>query len=270
MYSTTRRPSRASMPPKKRQAVAAGQRTLSFARDGRLTAKGAHQPTLRSLLSGQQRRHRGAALAPRGTPAAQSEVERARTADAIVATQSAGDMTSSAMAAGGDDDTDNSDAGLPPVLPASAAATSQANAQSPRRTNSAAARTLDSYLPEHAARAAELERVDWSAMAATEKQRRPAIPSQPLGLLVVTAAPGALFGTLTAGDRQYPCTVGRGGVDTKGGEGDGITPLGRFGLGRVFFRPDRCAPPATMGLIVAPIHRNDGWCDDPSDGELGV
>ena len=49
----------------------------------------------------------------------------------------------------------------------------------------------------------------------------------PLAELVVSAAPGALVGMLTAGGASYPCTVGRGGVALKRGEGDGITPVGR-------------------------------------------
>jgi L,D-peptidoglycan transpeptidase YkuD (ErfK/YbiS/YcfS/YnhG family) len=49
----------------------------------------------------------------------------------------------------------------------------------------------------------------------------------PLAELVVSAAPGALVGMLTAGGASYPCTVGRGGVALKRGEGDGVTPVGR-------------------------------------------
>ncbi len=135
----------------------------------------------------------------------------------------------------------------------------------------AASGTLDAYLPEHVARAAELERADTRqqqlATHAATKQRI-SRPSQAVAQIVVTAAPGALVGTLCAGDREYECAFGRGGIKTKGGEGDGITPIGTFDLGRVFFRPDRCTPPATMGMIVSPINRDDGWCDDPSDGEI--
>ena len=62
----------------------------------------------------------------------------------------------------------------------------------------------------------------------------------------------------------YPCAVGRGGVAAKRGEGDGITPVGRWPVRRVLYRPDRLAPPETA-LPVAAIDPADGWCDDPND-----
>jgi len=61
-----------------------------------------------------------------------------------------------------------------------------------------------------------------------------------------------------------PCALGRGGVAKKSGEGDGITPLGRFPLRRVFYRPDRLEKPAT-GLNVVALEEHHGWCDDPLD-----
>lgn len=65
-----------------------------------------------------------------------------------------------------------------------------------------------------------------------------------------------------AGPRR--CAVGRGGIGTKEREGDGITPLGRFALRRVLFRPDRVSPPRTM-LPSVELAQSDGWCDDPGD-----
>ena len=47
-------------------------------------------------------------------------------------------------------------------------------------------------------------------------------------------------------------------------EGDGATPVGRFPLRRVLYRPDRGPAPDTA-LPVAPIGPDDGWCDDPRD-----
>jgi len=64
--------------------------------------------------------------------------------------------------------------------------------------------------------------------------------------------------------RRVRCAIGRGGVGVKSREGDGITPLGKFPLRRVFFRPDRLQPPAT-GLRVVALQENQGWCDDPGD-----
>lgn len=254
------------MPPKKRQAVA-GQRTLSFARDGRLTADGTHQPTLRSMLSGQHQRQRHGSAAAAPSERIHSAVVAARPAAGSAA---ADEASSQPLAAGGDDDTDSTTRAVA-VIPLT-----QVNDQVSERpvaVASAASGTLDAYLPEHAARAAELERADARQRSATfsaTKARPLARPSPPATQIVVTAAPGALVGTLGVGEREYHCTVGRGGVAVKGGEGDGVTPVGRFSLGRVFFRPDRCAPPATMGMIVGPISRNDGWCDDPSDSECGL
>ncbi len=63
---------------------------------------------------------------------------------------------------------------------------------------------------------------------------------------------------------DYRCAVGRGGIGVKRGEGDGVTPIGRFPLRRVFFRPDRLEPPDTR-LSVRPLNADDGWCDDATD-----
>ena len=65
-----------------------------------------------------------------------------------------------------------------------------------------------------------------------------------------------------AGPRR--CAVGRGGIAAKLREGDGITPVGRFALRKVLYRPDRVTPPRTM-LSLAQITETDGWCDDPAD-----
>lgn len=62
------------------------------------------------------------------------------------------------------------------------------------------------------------------------------------------------------------CVLGKGGV--RGlrikREGDGASPLGIWPMRRVFFRPDRLAPPQT-GLDLVPLAPHDGWCDDPAD-----
>jgi L,D-peptidoglycan transpeptidase YkuD (ErfK/YbiS/YcfS/YnhG family) len=76
--------------------------------------------------------------------------------------------------------------------------------------------------------------------------------------LVVTAAGARYRGQV------FPCSVGRGGIGVKRGEGDGITPLGRWRIGELRYRADRMAPPIT-GLPVAPIGPADIWSDDPTD-----
>lgn len=45
-------------------------------------------------------------------------------------------------------------------------------------------------------------------------------------------------------------------------EGDGKTPMGRFGLRQLYYRPDRLAPPRTA-LPVTRLRPSDLWCDDP-------
>lgn len=65
------------------------------------------------------------------------------------------------------------------------------------------------------------------------------------------------------GDQSRRCALGRGGIRADKREGDGATPVGRFVLRRVLYRPDRLAPPQTR-LPVEPIRMDDGWCDDPA------
>jgi L,D-peptidoglycan transpeptidase YkuD (ErfK/YbiS/YcfS/YnhG family) len=66
------------------------------------------------------------------------------------------------------------------------------------------------------------------------------------------------------GTQTWPCAVGRGAVGEKRGEGDGITPVGRWPLRRVLYRADRLAAPETR-LDRAAIAPDHGWCDDPAD-----
>jgi len=60
------------------------------------------------------------------------------------------------------------------------------------------------------------------------------------------------------------CLVGRSGLIAAKlkREGDMATPVGRWPLRRVYFRPDRIAPPET-GLQAVALHEMAGWCDDP-------
>ena len=67
------------------------------------------------------------------------------------------------------------------------------------------------------------------------------------------------------GDRVLRCALGRGGIARQKREGDGTTPIGRFPLREVLYRPDRLAAPRTV-LAVRALAPADGWCDDPPDG----
>lgn len=58
------------------------------------------------------------------------------------------------------------------------------------------------------------------------------------------------------------CALGKGGVREDKKEGDGATPVGRFVLRRVYFRPDRLETPYTR-LPVIKLYPDDAWCDDP-------
>jgi len=66
------------------------------------------------------------------------------------------------------------------------------------------------------------------------------------------------------GAAGWRCAIGRGGLGEKGGEGDGITPVGRWSMRRVLYRADRMEKPATA-LPCQAIAPDDGWCDDPAD-----
>src|ERR1700742_414706 len=58
--------------------------------------------------------------------------------------------------------------------------------------------------------------------------------------------------------------IGLPGIAVKGGEGDGITPIGAFPVREIFYRADRIAKPDTK-LRLRAIEQDDGWCDAPDD-----
>ena len=63
---------------------------------------------------------------------------------------------------------------------------------------------------------------------------------------------------------RYRCALGWAGLSSNKCEGDGTTPIGRFPLRRVFYRPDRITKPKTQ-LAVHALRPQDVWCDDPSN-----
>jgi L,D-peptidoglycan transpeptidase YkuD (ErfK/YbiS/YcfS/YnhG family) len=60
------------------------------------------------------------------------------------------------------------------------------------------------------------------------------------------------------------CAVGRSAIAEKHREGDGITPVGTWPLRRVFYRTDRVDAFKTA-LPLAPLERDQGWCETPDD-----
>jgi L,D-peptidoglycan transpeptidase YkuD (ErfK/YbiS/YcfS/YnhG family) len=65
-----------------------------------------------------------------------------------------------------------------------------------------------------------------------------------------------------AGARR--AAIGAAGIAVKGGEGDGITPRGRFAVREILYRADRIARPGAK-LPLRAIQPDDGWCDAPDD-----
>jgi len=70
-------------------------------------------------------------------------------------------------------------------------------------------------------------------------------------------------GWLTVGPFRVECALGPAGVVRQKREGDGATPVGRFALLWAYYRPDRKRP-ASGGIAMRPMRKDQGWCEDPS------
>jgi L,D-peptidoglycan transpeptidase YkuD (ErfK/YbiS/YcfS/YnhG family) len=81
---------------------------------------------------------------------------------------------------------------------------------------------------------------------------------------VVGLSAAATRGLVRLGGLAFPCALGRSGRSVRKREGDGATPVGRWRLTAVLYRPDHGRRPATR-LPVRPISPHDGWCDAPAD-----
>ena len=69
---------------------------------------------------------------------------------------------------------------------------------------------------------------------------------------------------LVAGSIRVPCSIGRSGTNRIKCEGDGATPVGRFRLGRLWWRGDRHPRPRSGLGPARLITVRDGWCEDAS------
>ena len=67
--------------------------------------------------------------------------------------------------------------------------------------------------------------------------------------------------TLKVEEFYFKCCIGKGGLSNKKTEGDKKTPIGTFGIEKLYFRADRVKKPQTS-LKRVKILKNMGWCDD--------
>jgi L,D-peptidoglycan transpeptidase YkuD (ErfK/YbiS/YcfS/YnhG family) len=86
-----------------------------------------------------------------------------------------------------------------------------------------------------------------------------------LNPIVVRRAPGnPAQARVVLAHGVRPAALGRSGIRVLKCEGDGGTPLGRFPVRQVLYRPDRMVRPRTP-LPLRAIGDDDGWCEDPAD-----
>lgn len=73
-------------------------------------------------------------------------------------------------------------------------------------------------------------------------------------------------GTFDFNGQALRAALGKSGViaESDKREGDKATPIGRWPVRRVLYRPDRGEAPVT-DLPVRAIRADDGWCDAPED-----
>ena len=67
--------------------------------------------------------------------------------------------------------------------------------------------------------------------------------------------------TLEISEFSFKCCIGLNGKTNSKSEGDKKTPVGKFNLGPLFYRPDREKKPKTK-LTCIKITKNMNWCND--------
>ncbi|CAI9414656.1 hypothetical protein ANOBCDAF_03263 [Pleomorphomonas sp. T1.2MG-36] len=85
-------------------------------------------------------------------------------------------------------------------------------------------------------------------------------------LHVRVKSPHSTRGRLVGGGVDLAATIGRSGLSVLKREGDGASPRGGFRIVGGFYRPDRFGSRPRAGILLVPLRPDDGWCDDPSDG----
>ena len=67
---------------------------------------------------------------------------------------------------------------------------------------------------------------------------------------------------LRAGNKLFPCVIGKNGISKLKREGDGKTPTGKHQIVGILYRPDRIKQPRKWAI---PIRPRDTWSDDIKD-----
>ena len=86
-------------------------------------------------------------------------------------------------------------------------------------------------------------------------------------LIVRALSKNATTGIATMGPLSVRCALGRGGLTHSKREGDGATPVGRWPVLVVLYRPDRVRGLYSGGALAGAmrLHADDGWCDAAGD-----
>lgn len=86
-------------------------------------------------------------------------------------------------------------------------------------------------------------------------------------LIVRSLSHRAVNGVAEIGAIRMPCALGRGGMIHQKREGDGATPIGRWRIEQVLYRPDRVSGLYSGGTLrhAKPLQETDGWCDEPAN-----
>ncbi len=85
-------------------------------------------------------------------------------------------------------------------------------------------------------------------------------------VIVFARSQRAALGKLSIGGLTMPCALGQTGSVYRKREGDGGTPIGRWPIETIMFRPDRRYPRCRPQIAAAqPLRPDFGWCDAVGD-----